>query len=45
MCYSLTQDSPPVRLEVLCAGGENNISVDFAGSPVILSHDLTMKDI
>ncbi|XP_041698636.1 glutamate-rich protein 2 isoform X5 [Coregonus clupeaformis] len=32
--------SPPGRLEVLCAGGVNNISVGFAGPPVVLSQDL-----
>ncbi|XP_029561442.1 glutamate-rich protein 2 isoform X2 [Salmo trutta] len=36
--------TPPGRFKVLCAGGVNNISVGFAGPPVILSQDLKMKD-
>ncbi|XP_021469581.2 glutamate-rich protein 2 isoform X5 [Oncorhynchus mykiss] len=36
--------TPPGRFNVLCAGGVNNISVGFAGPPVILSQDLKMKD-
>uniref|UniRef100_A0A4W5KFK3 Glutamate rich 2 n=1 Tax=Hucho hucho TaxID=62062 RepID=A0A4W5KFK3_9TELE len=36
--------SPPGRFKVLCAGGVNNMSVGFAGPPVILSQDLKMKD-
>ncbi|XP_031665802.1 glutamate-rich protein 2 isoform X4 [Oncorhynchus kisutch] len=36
--------TPPGRFNVLCAGGVNNISVGFAGPPVILSQDLKIKD-
>ncbi|XP_024262232.1 glutamate-rich protein 2 isoform X7 [Oncorhynchus tshawytscha] len=37
--------SNPMKVtNVLCAGGVNNISVGFAGPPVILSQDLKMKD-
>ncbi|KAM9457979.1 glutamate-rich protein 2 isoform 3-T3 [Salvelinus alpinus] len=36
--------TPPGRFDVLCEGGVNNISVGFAGPPVILSQDLKMKD-